>query len=255
MGDDEEEACKCNTRLGLGIGVDEFTLPKCDRAKKKQVVCLELSIPPHMNQQAIDADYRIEGSSSKTTELDKCNIEKKKFNDNNDDSDSNNNNNNNCSRKKLRLTKEQSTLLEESFKFHSTLNPTQKQTLAKKLNLLPRQVEVWFQNRRARTKLKQTEVDCEFMKKCCERLSDENRRLKKEVEELKRSLKLEQQQRQNSLFIQLQKATALTMCPSCNKFTKVVAATTTTTINSTSTISANNDNKEKEAGAAIDVVT
>ncbi|KAE8695337.1 Homeobox-leucine zipper protein HAT9 [Hibiscus syriacus] len=62
-------------------------------------------------------------------------------------------------RKKLRLTKEQSALLEESFKQHSTLNPKQKQALAKQFNLRPRQVEVWFQNRRARIKLKQTEVD------------------------------------------------------------------------------------------------
>ncbi|XVF61423.1 hypothetical protein PTKIN_Ptkin08bG0128200 [Pterospermum kingtungense] len=52
-------------------------------------------------------------------------------------------------RKKLRLTKEQSALLEESFKQHSTLNPKQKQALARQLNLRPRQVEVWFQNRRA----------------------------------------------------------------------------------------------------------
>nr|CAD1837325.1 unnamed protein product [Ananas comosus var. bracteatus] len=88
-------------------------------------------------------------------------------------------------RKKLRLTKEQSALLEERFKEHSTLNPKQKQALAKQLNLRPRQVEVWFQNRRARTKLKQTEVDCEFLKKCCETLTDENRRLQKELQELR----------------------------------------------------------------------
>ncbi|CAN6196127.1 unnamed protein product [Urochloa humidicola] len=53
-------------------------------------------------------------------------------------------------RKKLRLSKEQSAFLEESFKEHATLNPKQKQALAKQLNLRPRQVEVWFQNRRAR---------------------------------------------------------------------------------------------------------
>ncbi|CAK9169954.1 unnamed protein product [Ilex paraguariensis] len=52
-------------------------------------------------------------------------------------------------RKKLRLTKEQSAFLEEIFKEHHTLNPKQKLVLAKQLNLRPRQVEVWFQNRRA----------------------------------------------------------------------------------------------------------
>ncbi|CAA2954585.1 homeobox-leucine zipper HAT14-like [Olea europaea subsp. europaea] len=57
---------------------------------------------------------------------------------------------NGMARKKLRLSKEQSAFLEESFKEHNTLNPKQKLALAKQLNLRPRQVEVWFQNRRAR---------------------------------------------------------------------------------------------------------
>ncbi|KAE8715616.1 Homeobox-leucine zipper protein HOX27 [Hibiscus syriacus] len=113
-------------------------------------------------------------------------------------------------RKKLRLRKEQSAILEESFKEHSTLNPKQKQTLAEQLNLRPRQVEVWFQNRRARTKLKQTEVDCELLKKCCETLTEENKRLHKELQELK-SLKLTA-----SYCMQLPAAT-LTICPSCEK--------------------------------------
>ncbi|KAI4327301.1 hypothetical protein L6164_019778 [Bauhinia variegata] len=117
-------------------------------------------------------------------------------------------------RKKLRLTKEQSALLEESFKQHSTLNPKQKQALARQLKLLPRQVEVWFQNRRARTKLKQTEVDCEFLKKCCETLTDENRRLQKELQELK-ALKLGQ-----PLYMPMPAAT-LTMCPSCERLSGV----------------------------------
>ncbi|XP_011008397.1 PREDICTED: homeobox-leucine zipper protein HAT22-like [Populus euphratica] len=113
-------------------------------------------------------------------------------------------------RKKLRLTKEQSALLEESFKQHSNLYPKQKEALARQLNLRPRQVEVWFQNRRARTKLKQTEVDCEFLKKCCEALKDENGRLQKELQELK-ALKLAQP------FYMHMPAATLTMCPSCER--------------------------------------
>ncbi|VAH11028.1 homeobox-leucine zipper protein HOX7-like [Triticum dicoccoides] len=90
-------------------------------------------------------------------------------------------------RKKLRLSKEQSAFLEGSFKEHSTLTLEQKSCLANRLSLRPRQVEVWFQNRRARTKLKQTEADCERLKRCCEALARENRKLQREVAELRAS--------------------------------------------------------------------
>ncbi|KAJ0259204.1 Homeobox-leucine zipper protein ATHB-4 [Hirschfeldia incana] len=119
----------------------------------------------------------------------------------------------NCegTRKKLRLSKEQALVLEETFKQHSTLNPKQKLALAKQLNLRTRQVEVWFQNRRARTKLKQTEVDCEYLKRCCDTLTEENRRLHKEVSEL-RALKLSPH-----LYMHTSPPTTLTMCPSCER--------------------------------------
>ncbi|CAN4125925.1 unnamed protein product [Withania somnifera] len=116
-----------------------------------------------------------------------------------------------AARKKLRLSKEQAAVLEETFKEHNTLNPKQKLALAKHLNLRPRQVEVWFQNRRARTKLKQTEVDCEYLKRCCENLTEENRRLQKEVSEL-RALKLSPE-----LYMNMSPPTTLTMCPQCQR--------------------------------------
>ncbi|PUZ39839.1 hypothetical protein GQ55_9G375000 [Panicum hallii var. hallii] len=126
------------------------------------------------------------------------------------------------SRKKLRLTKEQSALLEDRFKEHSTLNPKQKAALAKQLNLRPRQVEVWFQNRRARTKLKQTEVDCELLKRCCETLTEENRRLHRELQQL-RSFN---HPHPAAFFMP---AAALSICPSCERLTGAPATTTTTT--------------------------
>lgn len=116
-------------------------------------------------------------------------------------------------RKKLRLTKEQCTLLEDSFRAHNILSHVQKQELARQLNLSSRQVEVWFQNRRARTKLKQTEVDHESMKRWCESLTDENQRLKQELVELQRSAAAG-----SKLFAQLPRAAAMVnFCPSCEK--------------------------------------
>ncbi|KAL5707838.1 hypothetical protein ACHQM5_018694 [Ranunculus cassubicifolius] len=139
---------------------------------------------------------------------------------------------NGSSRKKLRLSKEQSAFLEESFKEHNTLNPKQKLALAKQLNLRPRQVEVWFQNRRARTKLKQTEVDCEYLKRCCDTLTDENRRLQKEIQEL-RALKTS-----HPYYMQLP-ATTLTMCPSCERVATTTTTATTTPATTTTSSAAN----------------
>ncbi|GMJ16143.1 homeobox-leucine zipper protein 3 [Hibiscus trionum] len=132
-----------------------------------------------------------------------------------------------ASRKKLRLSKEQSLVLEETFKEHTTLNPKQKLALAKQLNLRPRQVEVWFQNRRARTKLKQTEVDCEYLKRCCENLTHKNQRLHKEVQEL-RALKLSPVPQ---LYKHMNPPTTLTMCPSCQGVAVSSSAPTSTAPN------------------------
>ncbi|ONK74460.1 uncharacterized protein A4U43_C03F6510 [Asparagus officinalis] len=87
-------------------------------------------------------------------------------------------------RKKLRLSTEQSEFLENAYRAHATLTQDEKLELAEELNLSPRQVEVWFQNRRSRTKFKQMKMEREYLKKLCESLTEENQRLKREMLEL-----------------------------------------------------------------------
>ncbi|CAA0820544.1 Homeobox-leucine zipper protein ATHB-17 [Striga hermonthica] len=120
-------------------------------------------------------------------------------------------------RKKLRLTHEQSRLLEESFRQNQTLNTKQKESLAKQLHLKLRQVEVWFQNRRARSKLKQTEMECEYLKRWFVSLTEQNQKLQKEVEELRT---VRSGGRPHGCHPP-QRATAstLTMCPRCERVT------------------------------------
>ncbi|KAI6677135.1 hypothetical protein NL676_037931 [Syzygium grande] len=125
-------------------------------------------------------------------------------------------------RKKLRLTKEQSRLLEESFRQNHTLNPKQKEALAMQLKLRPRQVEVWFQNRRARSKLKQTEMECEYLKRWFGSLTEQNRRLQREVEEL-RALKVGPPTVISPHTCQPLPASTLTMCPRCERVTSTSA--------------------------------
>ena len=70
-----------------------------------------------------------------------------------------------------------------------------------------------------RTKLKQTEVDCELLKRCCESLTEENRRLHKEVAEL-RALKVGAPSScviSHDFYNMPLAAATLTMCPSCER--------------------------------------
>ncbi|KAL2321937.1 hypothetical protein Fmac_026316 [Flemingia macrophylla] len=65
--------------------------------------------------------------------------------------------------KKRRLSASQVQFLEKSFEEENKLEPDRKTKLAKDLGLQPRQVAIWFQNRRARWKTKQLEKDYETL--------------------------------------------------------------------------------------------
>jgi homeobox-leucine zipper protein len=75
------------------------------------------------------------------------------------------------------LTFDQVRSLEENFGMENKLEPERKMQLAKELGLRPRQVAVWFQNRRARWKTKQLERDYET-------LAQDYKRLKADYEKI-----------------------------------------------------------------------
>lgn len=76
--------------------------------------------------------------------------------------------------KKKRLNLEQVKTLEKSFEMGNKLEPERKMQLAKALGLQPRQIAIWFQNRRARWKTKQLEKDYDVLKKKFDALKADN---------------------------------------------------------------------------------
>ncbi|XP_077235899.1 homeobox-leucine zipper protein ATHB-22-like [Tasmannia lanceolata] len=90
--------------------------------------------------------------------------------------------------RKKRLTAEQIESLESSFQEEIKLEPERKMKLAQELGLQPRQVAVWFQNRRARWKAKQLECVYGALKQEFDVVSKEKEKLQVEVMKLKAQL-------------------------------------------------------------------
>eukprot|EP00253_Pinus_taeda_P001738 PITA_01738 len=86
--------------------------------------------------------------------------------------------------KKRRLSAEQVRSLEKSFEMENKLEPERKMQLAQQLGLQPRQVAVWFQNRRARWKTKQLEHVYDALKQEFDTVIAEKEKLKAEVAQL-----------------------------------------------------------------------
>ncbi|KGN48728.1 homeobox-leucine zipper protein ATHB-6 [Cucumis sativus] len=108
--------------------------------------------------------------------------------------------------KKRRLSVDQVKALEKTFEIENKLEPERKVKLAQELGLQPRQVAVWFQNRRARWKTKQLERDYgllkanyESLKRSFDTLQQDNDALLKEIKELKS--KLEEEKTESNLSV------------------------------------------------------
>ncbi|KAK7333934.1 hypothetical protein VNO80_30715 [Phaseolus coccineus] len=97
--------------------------------------------------------------------------------------------------KKRRLSLDQVKALERNFELDNKLEPERKSKLAQQLGLQPRQVAIWFQNRRARWKTKQLERDYGILKSNYDvlkveynNLEQDNEALTVQVRELKEKL-------------------------------------------------------------------
>ncbi|CAI0408161.1 unnamed protein product [Linum tenue] len=91
--------------------------------------------------------------------------------------------------KKKRLTNEQLESLERSFQEEIKLDPDRKMKLSRELGLQPRQIAVWFQNRRARWKAKQLERLYDSLKHEFDSVSQEKLKLQEEVMKLRGMLR------------------------------------------------------------------
>lgn len=107
--------------------------------------------------------------------------------------------------KKRRLTSDQVLFLEKNFDVENKLEPERKVQLAKEIGLQPRQVAIWFQNRRARFKTKQLEKDYNSLKGSFDGLRadydcllKEKENLKTQVLNLKERLLLQDKEKENT---------------------------------------------------------
>lgn len=98
------------------------------------------------------------------------------------------NNNNNNKKSSSRLTKDQVRLLERSFISNKKLEPERKAQLAEELGIPPRQVAVWYQNKRARWRTQSLELDCGTLQVRLENALAEKRQLEREVDRLRGEL-------------------------------------------------------------------
>ncbi|KAK1395576.1 Homeobox-leucine zipper protein ATHB-52 [Heracleum sosnowskyi] len=96
--------------------------------------------------------------------------------------------------KKKRLTQDEVRLLEESFNGNNRLEPERKLQLARELGIPPRQIAIWYQNKRARWKNQSLELDYTAIHMRLEAALAQKRQLEKEVQRLRVELQKSQAQ-------------------------------------------------------------
>lgn len=92
--------------------------------------------------------------------------------------------------KKRRLSHDQVQFLEKSFEVENKLEPERKIQLAKEVGLQPRQVAIWFQNRRARYKTKVLEKEFAALKSSYDKLRSDYDALFKENDKMRNEVNL-----------------------------------------------------------------
>ena len=88
------------------------------------------------------------------------------------------------SKNKKRFSDEQVKYLEAVFESESKLEPRKKEEVAAELGMQPRQVAIWFQNKRARWKSKQIEQDYKALRDSYDNLTSKFESLKTEKQSL-----------------------------------------------------------------------
>ncbi|CAM8918549.1 unnamed protein product [Rhodiola kirilowii] len=89
---------------------------------------------------------------------------------------------------KKRLTDDQIRLLEINFSFNKKLDQDLKYHLSQQLNLPPRQIAIWYQNKRVRWKNQTMESDYKAMQLKLDTVLSHNRELEKKVQKLEKEL-------------------------------------------------------------------
>lgn len=92
-------------------------------------------------------------------------------------------------RKGKRLTEDQVRLLEKSFTSDKKLDPERKLQLAVELGVPPRQVAIWYQNKRARWKTQTLELEYNTLQVKLDSAMAEKRELERDVERLRAELR------------------------------------------------------------------